>query len=166
EALARGEDVGDTRPGWRVLRAELWRQFGCLLDVEKPWDGPREALVELCTQGVCASLIQQRERMYDLAHERMAAVIEQVLSPDVIEDEWDWDQLEDALEQQFFGLKFELQQGTPDEVAHVVWPKIEARLHEREKELSRAWLMYFLRHFSLEEIDQQWNEHLKTMDAL
>ena len=26
--------------------------------------------------------------------------------------------------------------------------------------------MYFQRHFSLEEIDQQWIEHLKTMDAL
>jgi preprotein translocase subunit SecA len=27
-------------------------------------------------------------------------------------------------------------------------------------------LLYFQRHFSLEEIDQQWIEHLKTMDAL
>ena len=26
--------------------------------------------------------------------------------------------------------------------------------------------MYFVRHFYLEEIDQQWIEHLKTMDAL
>src|SRR5678815_262513 len=47
-----------------------------------------------------------------------------------------------------------------------VWPEIEKRLGEREKELSRAWLMYFSRQFALEEIDQQWIEHLKTMDAL
>jgi preprotein translocase subunit SecA len=165
EALARGEDVGDTRPGWRVLRAEIWRQFGCLLDVEKAWDGDKDKLVDQCTEGVCASLIQQRERLYDLSHERMAAVIEQVLSPDVIEDEWDWDQLEDALEEQY-RIQFDLQAGTPDEVATQVWPKVETKLGEREKELSRAWLMYFLRHFSLEEIDQQWIEHLKTMDAL
>ncbi|HTR54304.1 MAG TPA: preprotein translocase subunit SecA [Kofleriaceae bacterium] len=165
EALARGESHPDTRPGWRVLRAEVWRQFGALLDVEKPWDGERDALIELCTTGVCASLIQQRERLYDLSHAQMAAVIEQVLSPDVIEDEWDWDQLHDALEEQF-NLKFTLQHGTPDEVATAVWPKVEARLGEREKELERAWLMYFLRHFFLEEIDQQWIEHLKTMDAL
>jgi len=59
-----------------------------------------------------------------------------------------------------------LQHGTPDEVATQVWPKIEERLIEREKELSRPWLMYFLRHFFLEEIDQCWIEHLKTMDAL
>jgi preprotein translocase subunit SecA len=43
---------------------------------------------------------------------------------------------------------------------------IEQRLGEREKELSRAWLMYFLRDFALTEIDEQWIEHLKTMDAL
>jgi len=46
------------------------------------------------------------------------------------------------------------------------WPEVEKQLTKREKELSRAWLMYFLRHFYLEEIDQQWIEHLKTMDAL
>jgi len=43
---------------------------------------------------------------------------------------------------------------------------IERRLAEREKELSRAWLMHFQRQFSLTEIDEQWIEHLKTMDAL
>jgi preprotein translocase subunit SecA len=165
EALARGEQVGDTRPGWRVLRGAIWQQFGCLLDVEKPWDGSHDALIDLCTEGVCASLIQQRERLYDLSHERMASVIEQVLSPEIIEDEWDWDQLEDALQEQF-GVELELQPATPDETAQAVWPSIETKLGEREKELSRAWLMYFLRHFSLEEIDQQWIEHLKTMDAL
>src|SRR5213079_626585 len=47
-----------------------------------------------------------------------------------------------------------------------VWPAVEQRLAEREKELSRAWLMYFLRDFSLNEIDEQWIEQLKTMDAL
>ena len=30
-----------TRPGWRVLRAEIWRQFGTLLDLEKPYDEQR-----------------------------------------------------------------------------------------------------------------------------
>jgi len=165
EQVARGEPVGDTRPGWRVLRAEIWRQFGTLLDVEKAYDKDHDALVTLCAEGVCASLVQQRERLYDLSHERMAAVIEQVLSPEVVEDEWDWDQLETALAEQF-NIELDLKHGTPDEVAGQVWPVIEKKLGEREKELSRAWLLYFQRHFSLEEVDQQWIEHLKTMDAL
>jgi preprotein translocase subunit SecA len=164
-ALARGENVGDTRPGWRVLRAEIWRQFGTLLDVEKPYAGTEDALVELCTTGVVASLIQQRERLYDLAHARMAGVIDTVLDPEMVEDEWDWDQLEDALAEQF-DIKIELNPGTPDEAAEQIWPKVAARLADREKELSRPFLMYFQRKFALDEIDQQWIEHLKTMDAL
>jgi len=164
-AMARGEDVGDTRPGWRVLRAEVWRQFGTLLDVEKTWDKDEKDLVKQCTEGVVASLIQQRERLYDLAHARMASIIEQVLDPEKVEDEWDWDQLEDAVAESF-DMKIEIDPGTPDEAAEQIWPKIEERLRKREEDLSRPWLMYFQRHFYLEEIDQQWIEHLKTMDAL
>jgi preprotein translocase subunit SecA len=165
EALERGEPAGDPRPGWRVLRAEVWRQFGVLLDLERRYDLPREELLEWVTREVAASLIQQRERMYDLADARMAAVIERVLSPEVADDEWDWDELDDSLKEQF-ATEFDVTPGTPDEVAAQVWPAVEQRLAEREKDLSRAWLMYFLRDFSLNEIDEQWIEHLKTMDAL
>ncbi len=164
-AIARGESPGDTRPGWRVLRAEIWRQYGTLLDLEKAYDGDEKQLIEMATDGVVASQIQQRERLYDLAHARMAGVLDEVLDPEKVEDEWDWDQLEDALAEQF-NLKIEVNPATPDEAASAVWPKIEKKLKEREEELSRAWLLYFQRHFSLEEIDQQWIEHLKTMDAL
>jgi preprotein translocase subunit SecA len=165
EAIARGEGAPDTRPGWRVLRGEVWRQFGTLLDVEKRYDNRDGKLLEYCTEHVCASLIQQRERLYDLSHIQMAAVIEKVLDPETAEDQWDWDQLDEALNEAY-DLAFEIEPGTPDEAAEQAWPKIEKRLGEREKELSRPWLMYFLRHFYLEEIDQQWIEHLKTMDAL
>jgi preprotein translocase subunit SecA len=165
DAIARGEQVGDTRPGWRVLRAEVWRQFGVLLDFEKRYALSREELLAWTTDEVARSLIQQRERMYDLSDARMAAVIERVLSPELPDDEWDWGELEESLKEQF-ATDFDLTPGTPDEVAAQVWPAVEQRLAEREKELSRAWLMYFLRDFSLNEIDEQWIEHLKTMDAL
>jgi preprotein translocase subunit SecA len=165
EAIARGEAIEDIRPGWRVLRAEIWRQFGVLLDLEKKYELGRSELLDWVTREVAASLIQQRERMYDLADARMAAVIERLLSREVAEDEWDWDELEDALQEQF-ATEFEITPGTPDEVAAQIWPVIDRRLTEREKELSRAWLMYALREFSLNEIDEQWIEHLKTMDAL
>jgi preprotein translocase subunit SecA len=153
----------DNREGWRVLRGEVWRQFGALLDLEKRFD--KEDLFDYCLEAISASLIQQRERLYDLADERMGKLIDEVLSPEVAEDDWDWDQLEDAIEEQY-NITVEISPGTPDEAGTQVWPKIEAKLGEREKELSRPWLMYFCRHFSLEEIDQQWIEHLKTMDAL
>jgi len=164
-AVALGESQGDTRPGWRVLRGEIWRQFGVLLDLEKRYEWGRPELLDWITKEVAASLIQQRERMYDLSDARMAAVVDRVLSPEIADDEWDWDELEDALQEQF-AAEFDITPGTPDEVAAQVWPVIEQRLAEREKELSRAWLMYFLRDFALNEIDEQWIEHLKTMDTL
>jgi preprotein translocase subunit SecA len=162
-AMARGEEVGDTRPGWRVLRAEIWRQFGTWLDIEKRYD--KDDLLDWAATEVAASLIQQRERLYDLAHLEMANVIEKVLDPEVAEDEWDWNQLDEALTEAF-DIPFELDHGTPDEAAAQAWPEIETKLGERETELTRPWLMYFTRQFYLEEIDQQWIEHLKTMDAL
>jgi preprotein translocase subunit SecA len=165
DAVARGENVGDRRPGWRILRAEIWRQFGTLLDLEKPYEEDEAELIAFCTAGIVASQIQQRERLYDLAYQRMSAVIDEVLDPEKVEDEWDWDQLEDALAEQF-NMKIEVEPGTPDEASEQIWPKIEEKLKAREEDLSRPWLLYFQRHFSLEEIDQQWIEHLKTMDAL
>jgi preprotein translocase subunit SecA len=164
EQAAAGATV-DARPGWRILRAELWRQYGALLDLEKRYDGPRAELDDYVVETVAASLVQQRERLHDLADQRMGSVIEQALDPEVPDDQWDWDGLEDALQEQF-GIEVELQPGTQDEIAKQVWPEIEKRLAEREQELSRPWLMYFARHFSLEEIDGQWIEHLKTMEAL
>ncbi|MGE3456078.1 MAG: SEC-C metal-binding domain-containing protein, partial [Kofleriaceae bacterium] len=163
--VAMGAAAVDTRPGWRILRAELWRQFGSLLDLEKRYDQPLKELVDWCVEQIAASLVQQRERLYDLSDARMAAVIEQVLTAEKNEDEWDWDELEDALGEQF-NTQFDISPGTLDEVAGQAWPEIENRLKERETELGRSWLMYFQRHFTLEEIDQQWIEHLKTMDAL
>jgi preprotein translocase subunit SecA len=163
--VAAGTPHPDTRPGWRVLRFEIWKQFGCLLDLEKRYDKDNKELLEYCIEKVGTSLIQQRERMYDLADAKMASIIEQILSSEVPEDNWDFDELEEALGEQF-NTQFEIQPGTPDEAAQKAWPVIEKQLGEREKELGRAWLMYFQRSFMLEEIDQQWIEHLKTMDAL
>jgi preprotein translocase subunit SecA len=163
--LAAGLPVPDQRPPWRVLRAELWRQYGALLEVRKNYELPRAELLPILVDQVARSLIQQRERLHDLADQRMAGVIQAVLSPEKTEDEWDYDELEDALHEQF-NLELAAPQATSDEVAAQVWPAIEKRLGEREQELTRPWLMYFLRDFSLNEIDEQWRDHLKSMDAL
>ncbi|HVK75679.1 MAG TPA: preprotein translocase subunit SecA [Kofleriaceae bacterium] len=165
ERIAAGEPIGDTRPAWRVLRAEIWRQHGALLDLEKRVDGDREALIDWISERVALSLIQQRERIYDLAEGLIDQAVNQYCGPDKNDDEFDLDGLEEALEEQF-QTKFELENGSRDELAETAWKLVEARIEEREKELSRPWLMYFARRFFHEEIDQQWIEHLRTMDAL
>src|SRR6201999_1020401 len=81
----RAIPLSDQRPGWRVLRAEVWRQFGALLDLEARYDDKRDDLLTFIKESVAASLVQQRERLYDLVHDRVAAVVDAGLSPDVVE---------------------------------------------------------------------------------
>jgi preprotein translocase subunit SecA len=162
---AAGRPSPDERPAWRVLRAEIWRQYGTQIpDLETRY-ADKDKLADYVIQAVAASMIQQRERLYDLSDERVGGVIDLALSPDVNEDEWDWDALEDSLKEQF-SAEFDIKPGTRDEVVPQAWKQVEKLLAKREEELSRPWLLYFARHFALEEIDAQWMEHLKTMDAL
>ena len=99
------------------------------------------------------------------AHTRMAAVIDEVLDPDKIEDDWDWDQLEDALKEQF-NLDIEIDPGTPDEAAHQIGRRSKRDSRSARKSSAATGSSYFQRHFMLDEVDQQWIEHLKMMDAL
>jgi preprotein translocase subunit SecA len=165
--IAAGEPISDRRPVWRVLQRELWRQHGTWIDLERSSfaDGDRERLIDLITERVAKSLIQQRERIYDLGEELIDITMQQYCPAEKPDDEWDLDGLEEALVEQF-GCEFELEHGDREEVSTAAWKVVEKRLDEREAELKRPWLMYFARMFLLEEIDDQWVEHLKTMDAL
>jgi len=157
--------VRDTRPHWRVLRSEVWRQYGALLDLEKKVAGPHSELVDFVTESVAASMIQQRERLFDLCETLISNVIA-THCPAGGDDAWDLDALEDALTEQF-NQEFELETKLDQErLAEAAWKTVDDRLAERETELSRPWLMYFARHFMLEEIDAQWIDHLKGMDGL
>src|SRR5690606_18330950 len=148
----------------RVLRAELWRTTGCLCDIEKLLDGPRKELHDRVVEQVASSLIQQRERMYDLCDDLVGYTIGQFCPQGTHEDDWDLDGLHEALREQF-NMEFDLprKDTSPQQIAELVWEQVAKRARERQEELTRPWLMYFLRHFYLEEIDNQWIDHLKTM---
>lgn len=160
-------DDESTLPLWRVLRGELWRTTGCLCDLERRMDGPREELYDHVIETVAASLIQQRERMYDLCETMIAHTLEIYCPSGTHEDDWDMDGLEEALRDQFHHeLEFPRKDVTQQRMAEVLWTQVEERIADREVELGRPWLLYFARHFNLEEIDHQWIDHLKTMDHL
>ncbi len=152
---------------WRVLRTEIWRQTGALCDLEKRIDAPRSKLIEYIVTTVAASQIQQRERLLDLADSLLGAHIDTHCPPNAHEEAHNIPALRDALQEQFnIPLEFEDHGLDPQDIAERVWKQLETRIDEREQELSRPFLMYFLRHFYLEEIDQLWIEHLKSMDHL
>jgi preprotein translocase subunit SecA len=152
---------------WRILRHEIWRQTGTLLDLEKRMKLPRAEMVEYVVNEVASSLIQQRERMYDLADTLIGMHVDTHCPSNTHEDEWELDALEEALKDQFnTAIKIPRKDITQQDLAERVWKVVEKRIDEREKELTRPFLMYFSRHFLLEEIDSQWIDHLKTMDHL
>jgi preprotein translocase subunit SecA len=168
--VAAGQPPRDPRPHWRILRATIWQQHGALLDLEARVAGPRpdgrDELIDHVTAEVASSMIQQRERLFDLCDTLIGSLVAQHLPAAGSEDEWDLDALEDALAQQF-GRPFELEgKLDADAFAAQAWKQVEERIAQREEELGRPWLMYFARHFQLEEIDNQWIDHLKNMDAL
>jgi preprotein translocase subunit SecA len=166
ENLAAGRPDPEQRPLWRLLRAEVWRMYGALLDLEKEIEAPREQLIDFVCKGVAASLVQQRERLYDLSETLISVLVEQFCPTKGSGDDWDVDGLEEALKEQF-SAEFEIEDvSSQDAIAEQAWKVVEQQIEKRELELTRPWLMYFARHFSLEEIDSQWIEHLKIMEAL
>jgi preprotein translocase subunit SecA len=167
-----GADESRKPPAWRKLRAQLWRQTGAWCDVEKRFrpDGgqaARDALVDYVVERVASSLVQQRERMFDLTDLLIGSLVDQHCPSNTHADDWDFDALEEALHDQFaVELKLKRKVGDAEQLAEQIWKQIEKRLAERMEELSRPWLMYFARHFYLEEIDHQWIDHLKAMEHL
>ena len=166
EKIRAGAELVPGQAPWRVLRNEIWRQTGTLLDTKSRTDGPRSELKDFIVQGIAASLIQQRERLYDLCDGLIGNLIDANCPPQSHEDDWDLDALESGLED-LFNTKFEIdRKGNPEHFAEAAWSAVEKRIDEREEELGRPFLLYFTRHFYLEEIDTLWIEHLKTMDHL
>ena len=47
-----------------------------------------------------------------------------------------------------------------------LWAEVEKVIEARETEFALPVLLYFARHFYLEEIDERWIDHLKSMEAL
>ncbi|HWM87869.1 MAG TPA: preprotein translocase subunit SecA [Kofleriaceae bacterium] len=168
EEGGNGAPQGKQPPAWRQLRSQLWRQTGAWCDIEKLFSpSARDALVDYVVAQVAASLVQQRERMFDLVDGLIGYLVDQFCPSNQQSDVWDFDALEEAVHDQF-ALEIELKRkaGDAQQVAEQIWKALEVRLAERMEELSRPWLMYFSRHFYLEEIDHQWIDHLKAMEHL
>ncbi len=169
EAIAIDEKAG-TLPAeltpWRILRQEIWRQTGALCDLERRYDGDQKELIEYIIDEVAKSQVQQRERLYDLCDTLIGAIIDQHCTEEH-EDDWDMDALQAGLSEQFnTELTFKRKDTSRQQIAQEVWEQVEKRIDEREEELTRPFMLYFSRHFYLEEIDSLWIEHLRIMEQL
>ncbi len=174
EELVKNNPFADTPPLWHTLRAEIWRQTGAWLDeLERKYKRmdsgklDKTEFLDWAIDEIACSLIQQRERLYDLSDSIIASVIEEQCPPGSNIDEWDFDAIDEAMSTQFnTAIKVKRQNVDQQVIAESSWEQVEAQLEARLEELGRPWFMYYARHFSLEETDNQWIEHLRNMDTL
>jgi preprotein translocase subunit SecA len=174
-----GQPLGDAptpeppKRSWRELRRALYRQYGAWFDAEKLFEpalepGPgRAALIDACAKEIAASMIQQRERIYDLCDQIIGGIIDEACPPNTNPDQWNWAEIRAGVAD-VFNMKIDIDESleTVDEIARAVWEQVEKQLKARQDELTTPFFLYFAREFWLSEIDAQWIDHLKAMDHL
>jgi preprotein translocase subunit SecA len=148
------------------LTRELYRHFGAMV----PFDGVRkdyEKIIETGCEEIARALIQQRERLHDLAYANLSKAVEQLCPADVHPDEWEVEALEEALLSSY-QAKIDLSD-VPESLDHLIdlcWETVEDVLYQREKEYGLYTYLYHIRHIWLNEIDAQWIAHLKNIEHL
>jgi preprotein translocase subunit SecA len=148
------------------LTHELYRVFGAVVDVKKEISD-REAVVKKAAETCAASLIQQRERVLDLADELISVLIWTHCPEKAHAEEWDLKALSEAGREQFnLPIKTEVELMEREQLAEKIWEQVETFTKARETELGPLAFFFFARHYYLEEIDNQWIDHLKSMDHL
>jgi preprotein translocase subunit SecA len=170
EAKAETKDAAEKNASGRLrdprgLTHELYRRFGSAIEFQK-LVSDKKAIVENATHETATSLIQQRKRVFDLGYELIEKIVLEYCPSDRSPDDWDLGALAVALKEQY-NLEISLKEVALDTaaIADRAWEQVEKFTQAREEELGMAFL-YFARHFWLEEIDNQWIEHLKAMDHL
>ena len=113
-------------------------------------------------------MIQQRERLLDLSEEMIQSIIDEHCPPNSHAEDWDLEVLGTAVKQRFnFDPAIDAQGGLEREtLAESLWAEVEKVIEARETEYPLSVLLHYARLFYLEEIDERWIEHLKSMEAL
>lgn len=161
----RTETVEEVNP--ERLTNELYRYFGAMVDLRRHRRSAAECVSE-STRVVSESLIQQRERILDLAEELLLGQIDEYCPAHQHVEDWDIPGLLDVV-RNTFSFKPDLAENLDldtNAIAEKLWNQVEKGLEKREEEMGPIAFLYFCRHFYLDEIDDQWIEHLKAMDHL
>ena len=148
------------------LTHELYRHYGAMValaDVARD----RRKILDRAADVVARSLIQQRERVHDLAFKNVEETVREICPGNVHPDEWDLPALEAAMRSRFrveVALR-EVEQDL-DKLIDRLWKVVEAALAEKEKAFGLYTYLFYVRQFYLAEIDEQWIAHLKNIEHL
>ena len=148
------------------LRAGIYRQFGAYLEMTGIVDD-RSGTLDRLSRESAHSLIQQRERILDLADDVLSTTLDEFCPPNRHAEDWDLDSLSVVLRERFgFQPDFKGKSLEREAVTEMLWTEVSKIIEAREAEFTLPFFLYLSRHFFLEEIDARWIEHLKAMEAL
>jgi len=148
------------------LEQQIYITFGVQSELRTYAENPAGALEHL-RDIVPHSLTEQRERLLDLIDEIVSTGVTKACPKGEHAEDWDLEGLAKAFEEQF-GVKVSgLEKvGDAPDIEQKLYKDAEAVLHKREQEIGQLLFLRVFRNFYLQEIDNQWLEHLQNMDAL
>ncbi len=170
EAAGDNMDVEDPFPSTGIdhhaLTHDLYRHFGAMVPLQDVQEN-RGDIIEKSLDVVARSLIQQRERVHELAFKKVDEMVDELCPADVHPDEWDLEGLESTTLERF-GATVDLREveDNLEKLVDRVWVAVEALLTKREGEFGLYTFLFYVRQFYLAEIDEQWIAHLKNIEHL
>ncbi|HEX7480023.1 MAG TPA: preprotein translocase subunit SecA [Polyangiales bacterium] len=161
------EDLGAKKHLWHEpMEQQVYITFGCQTELRKYAEDPKGAF-EYLQAVVPLSLTEQRERLLDLIDEIIGAMVAHACPKGKHFEDWDISGLGRACEELLgvpaTGLdKF----GDAQDLAEKLYKDAEAIMQRRQTDVGELLFLRLFRNFYLQEIDNQWLEHLQNMDSL
>ena len=148
------------------LEQAVYVHFGCKTDLRAFREDAPGALAEL-KKVVPMSLTEQRERLLDLIDEVSGTMVEHACPKGKHFEDWDIDGLKKGYEEAFGIAASGIEKLIDaEDIAKKLYADVEAVLKKREHEIGELLYLRIFRNFFLQDIDNQWLEHLQDMDSL
>src|SRR5947208_10021140 len=112
--------------------------------------------------------LDTREYLMDLAEDILDALVEMYAARKADFEEWDLDALKREA-QRVFGIdtgRLDFDDRTSDEIRDALWAMILESFESKEKTVGREVLQRVERDIMLQIVDQQWKDHLYSLDHL
>jgi preprotein translocase subunit SecA len=157
---------GRKRLWYEPLEQQIYITFGCQTDLKRFAEEPQGAYDELMNI-VPHSLSEQRERLLDLIDEIVGTMVGHACPKSEHFEDWDLPGLAKGFED-VFGLPATgiEKAGDQESIAQKLYVDAEGILAKRERDIGQLLFLRVFRNFYLQEIDNQWLEHLQNMDSL
>ena len=148
------------------LEQAVYTHFGCKTELRQFAKDAKGALAFL-NEVVPMSLTEQHERLLDLIDELGSRMVEHGCPPNKHFEEWDLAGLRKGYHDMFdidaTGVE---SMSDAEQMAQKLYADAEAVLEKREREIGELLYLRIFRNLFLQEIDNQWLEHLQDMDSL